>query len=116
TNAKLKGPPTLWKVTHKRDLAAAEAIIKETLSMSACIITGTKAEAFELAKLLQRNLNMMETNVIPWAKESNAEYLSKPETLFTYLCINCTHTRKPLGLASEVLQANILFYGIDLSE
>ncbi|KAI2665872.1 isoprenoid synthase domain-containing -like protein [Labeo rohita] len=92
TNAKLKGPPTLWKVTHKRDLAAAEAIIKETLSMSACIITGAKAEAFELAKLFQRNLNMMETNVIPWAKESNAEYLSKPETSITYLCINCTHT------------------------
>lgn len=78
TNAKLiEGPPTLWKVTYKRDLAAAEAIIKETLSMSACIIAGAEAEAVELAKTLQKNLNMMETDVIPCAKESNTEYLSK---------------------------------------
>uniref|UniRef100_A0A8C1VSX1 D-ribitol-5-phosphate cytidylyltransferase n=2 Tax=Cyprinus carpio TaxID=7962 RepID=A0A8C1VSX1_CYPCA len=78
TNAKLiDGPPTLWKVTYKRDLAAAEAIIKETLSMSACIIAGAEAEAVELAKALQKNLNMMETDVIPCAKESNTEYLSK---------------------------------------
>ncbi|XP_050984435.1 D-ribitol-5-phosphate cytidylyltransferase [Labeo rohita] len=78
TNAKLiEGPPTLWKVTYKRDLAAAEAIIKETLSMSACIIAGAEAEAVDLAKTLQKNLNMMETDVIPCAKESNAEYLSK---------------------------------------
>ncbi|XP_052432458.1 D-ribitol-5-phosphate cytidylyltransferase isoform X2 [Carassius gibelio] len=78
TNAKLiDGPPTLWKVTYKRDLAAAEAIIKETLSMSACIIAGAEAEAVELAKALQKNLKMMETDVIPCAKESNTEYLSK---------------------------------------
>ncbi|XP_067221657.1 D-ribitol-5-phosphate cytidylyltransferase isoform X2 [Chanodichthys erythropterus] len=78
TNAKLiEGPPTLWKVTYKRDLAAAEAIIKETLSMSACIIAGAEAEAVELAKTLQKNLNMMETDVISCAKENNTEYLSK---------------------------------------
>ncbi|XP_059370049.1 D-ribitol-5-phosphate cytidylyltransferase isoform X2 [Carassius carassius] len=78
TNAKLiDGPPTLWKVTYKRDLAAAEAIFKETLSMSACIIAGAEAEAVELAKALQKNLKMMETDVIPCAKESNTEYLSK---------------------------------------
>lgn len=78
TNAKLiEGPPTLWKVTYKRDLAAAEAIIKETLSMSACIIAGAEAEGVELAKMLQKNLNMMETDIIPCAKESNTEYLSK---------------------------------------
>ncbi|KAI3360753.1 hypothetical protein L3Q82_012990 [Scortum barcoo] len=53
TNAKLiQGPPTLWKVTYKRDLAAAESIIKETLSRSACVITGGSAQAVTLADAL----------------------------------------------------------------
>ncbi|KAG7454821.1 D-ribitol-5-phosphate cytidylyltransferase [Solea senegalensis] len=55
TNAKLiEGPPTLWKVTHKRDLAAAESIVKETLSRSACVITGGSSCAETLANALQK--------------------------------------------------------------
>ncbi|XP_062256088.1 D-ribitol-5-phosphate cytidylyltransferase isoform X2 [Platichthys flesus] len=55
TNAKLiEGPPTLWKVTYKRDLAAAESIIKESLSGSACVITGGSAGAVTLADALQK--------------------------------------------------------------
>ncbi|XP_018531643.1 D-ribitol-5-phosphate cytidylyltransferase isoform X2 [Lates calcarifer] len=55
TNAKLiEGPPTLWKVTYKRDLAAAESIIKETLSRSACVITGGSAQAVTLADAFQK--------------------------------------------------------------
>ncbi|XP_042627395.1 D-ribitol-5-phosphate cytidylyltransferase-like isoform X3 [Cyprinus carpio] len=94
-NAKLiEGPPTLWKVTYKRDLAAAEAIIKETLSRSACIIAGAEAEAAELAKTLQKNLNMMETDVIPCAKESNAEYLSKTQNfIHLSVCQRYMHTQ-----------------------
>ncbi|ROL45146.1 D-ribitol-5-phosphate cytidylyltransferase [Anabarilius grahami] len=158
TNAKLiEGPPTLWKVTYKRDLAAAEAIIKETLSMSACIIAGAGAEAVELAKMLQKNLNMMETDVISCAKESNTEYLSKTQN-FIHISMSGSnfsgvpemvkrfedigHTRLyPLvvvwvqlnmtkqsvdsqktdeltafmGLASEVIQGNVLLYGIEIN-
>uniref|UniRef100_A0A3Q4HPE9 CDP-L-ribitol pyrophosphorylase A n=1 Tax=Neolamprologus brichardi TaxID=32507 RepID=A0A3Q4HPE9_NEOBR len=37
TNAKLiEGPPTLWKVTYKRDLAAAESIIKGEFLLWIC--------------------------------------------------------------------------------
>ncbi|KAI5625546.1 D-ribitol-5-phosphate cytidylyltransferase [Silurus asotus] len=59
TSAKLiEGPPTLWKVTYKRDLAAAESIIKETLSLSACLISGAMAEAVELSSRLQKSLEL----------------------------------------------------------
>ncbi|KTF98357.1 hypothetical protein cypCar_00032058 [Cyprinus carpio] len=137
-NAKLiEGPPTLWKVTYKRDLAAAEAIIKETLSRSACIIAGAEAEAAELAKTLQKNLNMiacfiefglfsqMETDVIPCAKESNAEYLSKTQN-FIHLSVQLNMTKQSVdsqktdelaafrSLASEVIQGNVLLYGIQI--
>ncbi|KAG8009798.1 D-ribitol-5-phosphate cytidylyltransferase, partial [Nibea albiflora] len=62
TNAKLlQGPPTLWKVTYKRDLAAAESIIKETLSRSACVITGGSAQAVTLADALQKAVGALDT-------------------------------------------------------
>ncbi|XP_043114945.1 D-ribitol-5-phosphate cytidylyltransferase [Puntigrus tetrazona] len=154
TNAKLiEGPPTLWKVTYKRDLAAAEAIIKETLSTSACIIAGAEAEAVELAKALQKNLNTMETDVIPRAKQSNTEYLSKTRNFIhismaasnflgaldmvkcfedidhtrlypvvvvwvqlnmTKQSVDSQKTDEFRSLASEVIQGNVLLYGIQI--
>ncbi|XP_026790925.3 D-ribitol-5-phosphate cytidylyltransferase isoform X1 [Pangasianodon hypophthalmus] len=74
TSAKLiEGPPTLWKVTYKRDLAAAESIIKETLSLSACLISGAMAETVELSSRLQKNLEShhMAVDVIACTKENN---------------------------------------------
>ncbi|XP_026855280.2 D-ribitol-5-phosphate cytidylyltransferase isoform X1 [Electrophorus electricus] len=74
TNARLlNGPPTLWKVTYKRDLAAAESIIKDTLSMSACIISGALGETAELASRLQENLaaHSMTVDVFPCVKGKN---------------------------------------------
>ncbi|XP_076833266.1 D-ribitol-5-phosphate cytidylyltransferase [Brachyhypopomus gauderio] len=59
----LDGPPTLWKVTYKRDLAAAESIIKDTLSMSVCIIPGVLAQSTELASKLQKYLAANGTTV-----------------------------------------------------
>ncbi|XP_072249764.1 D-ribitol-5-phosphate cytidylyltransferase [Leuresthes tenuis] len=80
TNAKLiEGPPTLWKVTYKRDLAAAESIIKETLSQSACLITGGLLPAVTLADALQKAAGAldMELDVIPDLMGDNARYLLK---------------------------------------
>lgn len=165
TNAKLiEGPPTLWKVTYKRDLAAAEAIIKETLSTSACVITEAAAEAVELAGTLQKNLatqGMVVTDVIPCAKESYTDRLSKTRN-FIQIAVNGSNisgngsrnvlemvkhlentgharlypvvvvwvklnttkrsfdTQKTdelatfMRLASEVKQANVLLYGIQI--
>ncbi|XP_058270157.1 D-ribitol-5-phosphate cytidylyltransferase isoform X2 [Hemibagrus wyckioides] len=74
TSAKLiEGPPTLWKVTYKRDLAAAESIIKESLSLSVCLISGAMAETVELSSRLQKNLEShhMTVEVISCIKENN---------------------------------------------
>lgn len=68
TKAKLiPGPPTLWKVTYKRDLAAAESIVRESLSRSACVVTGGSAAAVELADALQKAVGPldMELHVVP---------------------------------------------------
>ncbi|XP_070768089.1 D-ribitol-5-phosphate cytidylyltransferase isoform X2 [Enoplosus armatus] len=87
TNAKLiQGPPMLWKVTYKPDLAAAESIIKETLSQSACVITGGSAQAVTLADALQKSLNM-ELDVVPDLMGENARYLLK-EWNFIQVSVN----------------------------
>ncbi|XP_053699863.1 D-ribitol-5-phosphate cytidylyltransferase isoform X2 [Synchiropus splendidus] len=60
-NARLiEGPPALWKVTYKRDLAAAESIVKDSLSRSACIITDGSSQATTLAEELQKAVATME--------------------------------------------------------
>ncbi|TKS82561.1 Isoprenoid synthase domain-containing protein [Collichthys lucidus] len=79
TNAKLlQGPPTLWKVTYKRDLAAAESIIK-----------GGSAQAVTLADALQKAVGALDTelDVIPDLKGENARYLLK-ESNFIQVSVN----------------------------
>ncbi|XP_037746517.1 D-ribitol-5-phosphate cytidylyltransferase isoform X2 [Chelonia mydas] len=57
TNAKLiEGSPDLWKVTYKRDLYAAESVIKDTLSQQVCVTTDMKEDAVQLGFLLQETL------------------------------------------------------------
>ncbi|XP_030013481.1 D-ribitol-5-phosphate cytidylyltransferase isoform X2 [Sphaeramia orbicularis] len=90
TNAKLiEGPPTLWKVTYKRDLAAAEFIIKETLSQSACVITGPSLHAVTLAGALWKAFGTfgMELDVVPDLLGNNSNFLLK-ENNFIQLSVN----------------------------
>ncbi|XP_041798451.1 D-ribitol-5-phosphate cytidylyltransferase isoform X1 [Chelmon rostratus] len=90
TNAKLiQGPPTLWKVTYKKDLAAAESIIKETLSRSACVLTGGSARALALADALQKAVGAlgMELDIIPDLMGENTRYLLK-EWNFIQVSVN----------------------------
>lgn len=92
TNAKLiEGPPTLWKVTYKRDLAAAESIIKETLSRSACVITGGWAEAVNLADALQKAVGAldMELDIIPDLMGDNARCLLKE---WNFIQVSVSHS------------------------
>uniref|UniRef100_A0A7M4FBC4 D-ribitol-5-phosphate cytidylyltransferase n=1 Tax=Crocodylus porosus TaxID=8502 RepID=A0A7M4FBC4_CROPO len=57
TKAKLiEGSPDLWKVTYKRDLYAAESIIKDNLSQQVCIITDMKEDAVQVGFLLHETL------------------------------------------------------------
>ncbi|XP_039380380.1 D-ribitol-5-phosphate cytidylyltransferase isoform X2 [Mauremys reevesii] len=57
TNAKLiEGSPDLWKVTYKRDLYAAESIIKDNLSQQVCVTTDMKEDAVQFGFLLHETL------------------------------------------------------------
>ncbi|KAF3692351.1 D-ribitol-5-phosphate cytidylyltransferase [Channa argus] len=92
TNAKLiEGPPTLWKVTYKRDLAAAESIIKETLSQSACIITGGSAQAVTLADALQKAVGALDTelDITPDLMGDNSKYLLEE---WNFIQISVSHS------------------------
>ncbi|KAK2511907.1 Ispd [Columba guinea] len=57
TNAKLvEGTADLWKVTYKRDLYAAESIIKDNLSQQVCVIADVKEAAAQVGFLLHESL------------------------------------------------------------
>ncbi|XP_068180092.1 D-ribitol-5-phosphate cytidylyltransferase isoform X2 [Antennarius striatus] len=100
TNAKLiQGPPTLWKVTYKRDLAAAESIVKETLSWSACLIPAPSGEAVALAEALRKALGALGTVHLRASDEPSVRAV-EPAAI--------------MDLASAAKLRNILFYGIQL--
>ncbi|XP_069716449.1 D-ribitol-5-phosphate cytidylyltransferase isoform X2 [Phaenicophaeus curvirostris] len=57
TNAKLvEGTADLWKVTYKRDLYAAESIIKDSLSKQVCVITDVKEPVARVGFLIHESL------------------------------------------------------------
>ncbi|XP_062955616.1 D-ribitol-5-phosphate cytidylyltransferase isoform X2 [Cynocephalus volans] len=52
----VEGSPDLWKVTYKRDLYAAESIIKERISQEVCIVMDTKEDRGRVGHLLEEVL------------------------------------------------------------
>ncbi|XP_035020512.2 D-ribitol-5-phosphate cytidylyltransferase isoform X3 [Hippoglossus stenolepis] len=77
------------RVTYKRDLAAAESIIKESLSGSACVITGGSAGAVTLADALQKAAAALdlELDVVSDLTGDNGRYLSE-ECNFIRVSVN----------------------------
>ncbi|KAM5156847.1 D-ribitol-5-phosphate cytidylyltransferase [Mantella aurantiaca] len=59
----VEGSPDLWKVTYKRDLYAAESIIKECLGNQLCIITHVQEDAIQIGFLLHETLKSQIKNV-----------------------------------------------------
>ncbi|XP_057360544.1 D-ribitol-5-phosphate cytidylyltransferase isoform X4 [Manis pentadactyla] len=57
----VEGSPDLWKVTYKRDLYAAESIIKERVSQQICLVMNTKEDedhvGYRLEEMLKNELN-----------------------------------------------------------
>ncbi|XP_060681415.1 D-ribitol-5-phosphate cytidylyltransferase isoform X2 [Hemiscyllium ocellatum] len=87
----IDGPPDLWKVTYKRDLYAAESIIKESLSKRVCIFTGIQEEPVQLSHLLQEALQkLMEVDVLNWSenKESRCIQTISSGQYYNFVCIN----------------------------
>ncbi|XP_040404108.1 D-ribitol-5-phosphate cytidylyltransferase isoform X3 [Cygnus olor] len=78
TNAKLvEGTADLWKVTYKRDLYAAESIIKDNLSQQICIITDVK-EAVVQVEAISISLSK---------NDSHPQNIFSGEC-YNFLCIN----------------------------
>ncbi|XP_062898378.1 D-ribitol-5-phosphate cytidylyltransferase isoform X9 [Mobula hypostoma] len=87
----LDGPPDLWKVTYKRDLYAAESIVKENLSKSACIITAAQEEPVQLGTLLQEVLQrMMKVDLVKYSssKESHCIQAISSGLYYNFIYIN----------------------------
>ncbi|XP_035418379.1 D-ribitol-5-phosphate cytidylyltransferase isoform X1 [Cygnus atratus] len=92
TNAKLvEGTADLWKVTYKRDLYAAESIIKDNLSQQICIITDVKEAVVQVGFLLHESLkSQVKVEAISISLSKND---SHPQNIFSgecynFLCIN----------------------------
>ncbi|XP_024114378.1 D-ribitol-5-phosphate cytidylyltransferase [Oryzias melastigma] len=108
TNAKLiEGPPTLWKVTYRKDLAAVESVIKESLSESACMITGGRASAAALAEAFQKAAGALHMGLdpIPDVTAENSRYLLK-EANFIQVSINDQCLSEVEALIQALEEAN----------
>ncbi|XP_047551461.1 D-ribitol-5-phosphate cytidylyltransferase [Lutra lutra] len=92
-NAKLvEGSPDLWKVTYKRDLYAAESIIKERISQHICIIMDTKEDenhvGHHLEEILKNELNHVEVTsgaLCPAGRDLKQIILQQ---CYNYVCVN----------------------------
>ncbi|XP_067859944.1 D-ribitol-5-phosphate cytidylyltransferase [Heptranchias perlo] len=94
----IDGPPDLWKVTYKRDLYAAESIVKENLSKSVCIITGMQEEPIQLGCLLQEALQLaMKVHVLKWSlsKESHCVQAISSGQYYNFIYINVNNFDLP---------------------
>ncbi|XP_033612928.1 D-ribitol-5-phosphate cytidylyltransferase isoform X1 [Fukomys damarensis] len=111
TNAKLvEGSPDLWKVTYKRDLYAAESIIKERISQEICIVMDMKEEKEHVGHLLEAVLknelhHVKMTSVVPCHDGSSIQHIILGQC-YSFVCMNVMttdfqNTQKLLGMLEE---------------
>ncbi|XP_046319598.1 D-ribitol-5-phosphate cytidylyltransferase isoform X4 [Marmota monax] len=88
----VEGSPDLWKVTYKRDLYAAESIIKERLSQEICIVMDTKENKEHIGHLLEEVLKT-ELNHIHVRSQSlynagsDIQHINL-EQCYNFICVN----------------------------
>ncbi|XP_049654764.1 D-ribitol-5-phosphate cytidylyltransferase isoform X2 [Accipiter gentilis] len=87
TNAKLvEGTADLWKVTYKRDLYAAESIIKDNLSQQVCVITDVNEAVAQVGFLLHECLkSQIKVEAISISLSKNDSHL---QNIFSGQCYN----------------------------
>ncbi|NWW50141.1 ISPD cytidylyltransferase, partial [Pedionomus torquatus] len=92
TNAKLvEGTADLWKVTYKRDLYAADSIIKDSLSQQVCVITDVKEEVAQVGFLLHESLkSQIQVEAISASLSKNDNHLQNilSGRCYNFVCIN----------------------------
>ncbi|NXF38208.1 ISPD cytidylyltransferase, partial [Nyctibius bracteatus] len=91
TNAKLvEGTADLWKVTYKRDLYAAESIIKDNLSQQVCVITDVKEAVGQVGFLLHKSLKSqikVEAVSVSLSKNSHLQNIFSGQC-YNFVCVN----------------------------
>uniref|UniRef100_A0A8C5XWE2 D-ribitol-5-phosphate cytidylyltransferase n=1 Tax=Microcebus murinus TaxID=30608 RepID=A0A8C5XWE2_MICMU len=111
TKAKLvEGSPDLWKVTYKRDLYAAESIIKERISQKICVVMDTK-EGEEpvghlLEEVLKSELNHVKVTSGALCHASGDLEQIISEQCYNFVCVNIMtsdfqETQKLLSIVEE---------------
>uniref|UniRef100_A0A803VH86 D-ribitol-5-phosphate cytidylyltransferase n=1 Tax=Ficedula albicollis TaxID=59894 RepID=A0A803VH86_FICAL len=92
TNAKLvEGTADLWKVTYKRDLYAAESIIKDNLSQQVCVITNVKETLAQVGFLLPESLkSQIKVEAISVSLSKNDSRLQNiiSGQCYNFVCVN----------------------------
>ncbi|NXG42058.1 ISPD cytidylyltransferase, partial [Psilopogon haemacephalus] len=95
TNAKLvEGPADLWKVTYKRDLYAAESIVKDNLSQEVCVIADVKEAVAQVGFLFRETLkSQIKVEAISVSLSKNNSHL---QNIFSGQCYNfvCVNDKK----------------------
>ncbi|KAJ7404880.1 Isoprenoid synthase domain-containing protein [Pitangus sulphuratus] len=95
TNAKLiEGTADLWKVTYKRDLYAAESIIKDSLSQELCVITDANETVAQVGFLLPESLkSQIKVEAVSISQSRNESHL---QSIFSGQCYNfvCVNDKK----------------------
>ncbi|XP_037860615.1 D-ribitol-5-phosphate cytidylyltransferase isoform X3 [Chlorocebus sabaeus] len=103
TKAKLvEGSPDLWKVTYKRDLYAAESIIKEIISQEICVVMDSKEDNKHVGHLLEEVLK----------SELNVHFLDFKLVLPSQKTENLMQIKE---FSKKVKERNILLYGLLIS-
>uniref|UniRef100_A0A8C9JHF3 D-ribitol-5-phosphate cytidylyltransferase n=1 Tax=Panthera tigris altaica TaxID=74533 RepID=A0A8C9JHF3_PANTA len=87
----VEGSPDLWKVTYKRDLYAAESIIKERISQHICLVMDTKDEnhvGHRLEEVLKDELNHVKVmSRLPCHTGRDLDQIMS-EQCYSYVCVN----------------------------
>ncbi|NXW67102.1 ISPD cytidylyltransferase, partial [Hirundo rustica] len=87
----VEGTADLWKVTYKRDLYAAESIIKDNLSQQVCVITSGKETLAQVGFLLPESLKSqikVEAISIPLSKNDSHLQSIISGQCYNFVCVN----------------------------
>ncbi|XP_016074248.1 PREDICTED: isoprenoid synthase domain-containing protein [Miniopterus natalensis] len=106
----VEGSPDLWKVTYKRDLYAAESIIKERISQQICIVMDTKEDkdhvGHHLEDMLKNELNHVKVTSRPLCHSDSDLQQIILEQCYNFVCVNVMtsefeETQKLLNMLKE---------------
>uniref|UniRef100_A0A8D2BDL1 D-ribitol-5-phosphate cytidylyltransferase n=1 Tax=Sciurus vulgaris TaxID=55149 RepID=A0A8D2BDL1_SCIVU len=106
----VEGSPDLWKVTYKRDLYAAESIIKERISQEICIVMDPKENEEHIGHLLEEILktelnHVQVTSQALYNAGSDIQQINL-EQCYNFVCVNVKtpdfrETQKLLSMLEE---------------